>query len=148
MGYVRIIILIGIIIGIILFKKTKPNFLKGILIGFILSFAISFFENELISATISRLSFGILIFVFSVYNGINKKWLNLIIGLFAFTSFFFKSMYYPYASELQLLMIIPLIIYIVILAKDKLENNQLSILTILAAYELTDFLKLITQWFD
>jgi hypothetical protein len=146
MTYVRIIILIGIIIGILLFKKTKPNFSKGLLIGFVLSLGISFFGTEL-SKTISFLSFGILTFIFSVYSGINKKWLNLIIGLFAFVSFFFKSMHFPYGSELELSMIIPIIVYLVILGKDKFKNKQLSILTILIVYELTDFLKLITKWF-
>jgi hypothetical protein len=56
-------------------------------------------------------------------------------------------MHFPYGSELELSMIIPIIVYLVILGKDKFKNKQLSILTILIVYELTDFLKLITKWF-
>ncbi len=134
--------------GLFLLNKTKPVFLKVTLLILVSCSILSFYQDSDLINTISFLGFGILALVFSIYSGINKKWLNLIIGLFAFVSFFFKVMYYPYANELKLSMIIPIIIYIVLLIKNKLENNQLSILTILVAYELTEFLKLITLWID
>lgn len=142
MTYGKIIILLSIIIGIFLFNKTKPNFSKAILIGLILSFSASFFENDLI-ANISFLSFGILSLVFSIYSGINKKWLSLIICLFAFISFLFKSMYYPYANELKLSMLIPIVCYALTFRKLESYKAELSILTIFVAYELSEFLKLI-----
>ncbi len=52
-------------------------------------------------------------------------------------------MHYPFLNELRLLMIIPIVVYITLLTKHKFKNKQLSILTILTAYELIDFLEVI-----
>ena len=147
MNYAKIIIGIGILIGIILFKKTKPKLLVGILVGLIISFFLSFIENELLT-NISFISFGILSLIFVAYSGIKRKWLNLIIGLFAFVSFFSKLMHYPYANELKLLMIIPFVCYVLTLRKKEKYENELSILTIFVAYELSEFFKLIEQWIN
>jgi hypothetical protein len=145
MNFGKIIIGIGILIGILLFKKTKPKILVGILVGLIISFVLSFIENELLT-NISFISFGILSFIFVAYSGIKIKWLNLIIGLFAFVSFFSKLMHFPYANELKLLMIIPIVCYVLTLRKKEKYENELSILTIFAAYELSEFIKLTEHW--
>lgn len=134
-------IIIETIIGFLLFKKTKPNFSKGILIGLILSFVVSFFENQILT-NISFLIFGILSLTFSIFSGINKKWLNLIIGLFAFISFIFKAMHYPYANELKLSMLIPVLCYVLAIRKWEYHKSEFSILTIFVAYELSELLKL------
>ncbi len=147
MNYGKIIILIGIIIGFLLFKRTKPNFLKGILIGLILSLGIYSFEIEFL-ANISFISFGILSLTFAVYSGIKRKWLNLIIGIFAFVSFFSKLMHYPYANGLKLLMVIPIICYVMTLIKSESNKAELSIMTIFVAYELSEFLKLTEIWLN
>ena len=76
MTYEKIIIGIGILIGILLFKKTKPKLLVGILTGLIISFVLSITQNELLT-NISFISFGILSLIFVVYSGIKRKWLNL-----------------------------------------------------------------------
>ena len=145
MNYEKTIIGIGILIGILLFKKTKPKILVGILVGLIISFAISFIENQLL-ANISFISFGILSLIFSVYSGIKRKWLNLIIGIFAFVSFFSKFMHFPFANELKLLMIVPIISYAVTFIKKEKYENELSILTIFVAFELSEFIKLTEHW--
>ena len=147
MNYGKIIIGIGILIGILLFKKTKPKILVGILVGLIISFALSFIENQLL-ANISFISFGILSFIFFVYSGTKRKWLNLIIGIFAFVSFFSKLMHYPYANELKLLMIIPIVSYALTFRKKEKYESELSILTIFFAYELSEFAKLIEYWIN
>lgn len=147
MSYKKIIFLIAVIIGILLFQRTKPNILKGILIGLILSIGIPFFENELLT-TISFLSFGVLVFIFSIHRGFNKKWLSLIIGLFAFILFFFRAMYFPYINELRLSMLIPILCYMMIFKKWELYKTELSILTILVAYELSEFIKLVELWLN
>ncbi len=127
MPYEKIIILIASIVGILLLKKTKPDFLKGILLAFILSFGLSLFGNQGI-LKLSFVLFGVLSFIFSLYSGINKQWSNLTIGFFAFISFLFKFMHYPFLNELRLLMIIPIVIYITLLTKHKFKNKQLSII--------------------
>ncbi len=143
----KIIVGIGILIGILLFKKTKPNLLIGILIGLVISFFLSFIENQLLT-NISFINFGILSLVFSVYSGIRRKWLNLTIGIFVFVSFFSKLMHYPYANEFRLLMIIPIACYGLTFVKKENYKNELSILTIFVAYELSEFTKLIGQWLN
>ena len=145
MAFAKIIIGIGILIGILLFKKTKPKLLVGILVGLIISFVLSFIENELLT-NISFISFGILSLIFFAYSGIKRKWLNLVIGLFAFVSFFSKLMHYPYANELKLLMIIPILSYALTFWKKEKYENELSILTIFVAYELSEFIKLTEHW--
>jgi len=147
MIYPKIIIGVGILIGIILFKKTKPKFLAGILAGLIVSFILSFIENELLK-NISFISFGILSLIFVIYSGIKRKWLNLIIGLFAFVSFFSKLNHYPYATVLKLLMIIPIACFILTLRKKEKYENELSILIIFLAYSLSEFIKLTEQWIN
>lgn len=145
MNYYTIIILIGVLIGIFLFNKTKPNFLKGILIGLVVSYGLSFFENELL-ADISFISFGLLSLIFTIYSGIKRKWLSLIIGLFAFVSFFAKFMYWPYANELRLLMIVPIVCYLMTFRKWESYKTELSILTIFVAYELSQFISIVRIW--
>jgi hypothetical protein len=145
MTYGRIIVLIGVLIGLLLIKKTKPNFLKGILIGLIVSFGISFFKTEL-SFIISIYSFKVLSLTFIIYSGIKRKWLSLIIGLFSFVSFFGGMMYWPYANELRLLMIVPILCYLMTFRKWESYKTELSILTIFVAYELSEFLSIILLW--
>jgi len=138
----KLILSIGFIVGILLFKNTKPNLLKGILIGLIISFGISFFDNKAL-VNISYLSFGVFSLIFGIYSGINKKWLHLIIGLFVFISFLFKMMHFPFSNEVKLLMLIPIIAYIISLIKLKSYKNGLSISTIFVAYLLTEFIVLL-----
>ncbi len=139
MTFGRIILLIGMIIGTLLFQKTKPIFMKVILIGVLMSLSVSFFENLTLN-TISFVTFGLLSLAFSIYCVVNKKWLNLLIGLFAFISFLFKLYHYPFTNELKLIMLAPLIAYLFILKNPKHHFNELSVSTILIAYELTEFL--------
>jgi hypothetical protein len=147
MTYGNIIIGIGILVGIFLFKKTEPKLLVGVLIGLIISFVLSLIESELLT-NISFVSFGVLSLIFFVYSAIKRKWLNLIIGLFAFVSFFSKLMHYPYANELKLLMIVPIVCYALTFRKKEKYKNELTILTIFIAYELTEFIKLTEYWIN
>jgi len=147
MTYEKIIIGIGILIGISLLRKTNPIFLKSILIGLILSFGLSFFSEKLL-INISFFSFGILTFLFTVYNGLKKRWLNLTIGFFAFISFLFSFLHYPFANELKLLMLIPILSYLAIFKSLDKHKSELSILTMLVSYELNEFLRLTEQWIN
>lgn len=55
-------------------------------------------------------------------------------------------MHFPYANELSLLMVIPILCYLLILKKWKSHLNGLSILTIFVAYQLGEFITLIEIW--
>ena len=55
-------------------------------------------------------------------------------------------MHYPYANELKLLMIIPIVSYALTFRKKGKYENELSILTLFVTYELSEFIKLIEYW--
>lgn len=141
----KIIIGIGILAGLLLYPKTKPTFLKSILIGLSISFGLTFFKNQLL-VNLSFFSFGMLTLGFSIHQAANGKWTNFAIGVFAFLSFIWGLFQYPFVGELRLLMLIPIGIYIWTLIKKWKVENGLSVLTVLAFYEISEFLILIGQW--
>lgn len=140
----KIIIIIGIFIGLLRFRQTNPIFLKFILIGYVLSFGMTFFKGYF-PMSIAFYSFGILTLLFIFYNVINKKWLNSLIGFIVFISFTWSMMNWVNGNEIRLLAIIPILSFILILRNWKKYKNELSILTILSIYELTEFIKLLEQ---
>jgi len=139
----RIIISIAVIIGINLFQKTKPKFLKAILIGFILSFLSSFFDGKLFFS-FSFLGFGILVLVFLIYSLYYKNWLPASISIFALVSFIFKAQYWPYGSDIRASMLIPITLFLITLFNFKKHKNYISILTIIVAYEVSEFINLLS----
>tara|TARA_R110002050_G_C8616626_1_gene487059 strand:+ start:73 stop:516 length:444 start_codon:yes stop_codon:yes gene_type:complete len=141
----KIIIGIGILIGLLLFKQTKPTFLKAILIGLIICFGLGYFV-EFPIGTIAFITFGILAFGFSIWCVWNKKWIQMIIGIFTFLSFVWTLFDYQFWNLLQFLMVIPLACYAWTLIKYRNYKNELSVLTVLASYELSEFLVIIATW--
>jgi hypothetical protein len=141
-----IIIVIGILIGAFLFRKTKPTLIKGILLGLILSMVLPFLSTKLIIINVTYWTFGILTLILAFFNLINKKWLNFMIGFFAFLSFLFALMSWPFYNALFISMIIPFVCYLVVVKNWKLNINQLGVLTILGLYELTLILRIVKQW--
>ncbi|WP_188245550.1 hypothetical protein [Maribacter aquimaris] len=145
MTQTKIIIGIGVLIGLLLYKKTKPNILKGILIGLTLCYAGGYFM-EFPIGTVAFISFGIVALVFTVWCGLNNRWFSLIIGLFTFLSSIWSLFDYQFWNLLQFLMIIPLACYIWILSRWRKHINELSVLTVLASFEFTEFLILLGTW--
>ena len=137
----RIIISISACIGVLLFQKTKPRFLQIMLIGFIISFILSFFEQK-IFFQFSFISFGALIIAFFIYSIYYKNWLPTFISAFALISFIFMSQNWPYGSEIQASMLIPIILFFIVILNFKKFVNQFSILAIIAAYEIYQFINL------
>ncbi len=146
MIYERIILLTAIIASIRFYKETKPKLLKVIVVGVILCYLLKFTGIQYF-VTITFFTFGILSFIYTIMSGLNKKWLNLVIGLFTFMSFLFKLMEYTYWSIFRLLLILPILCYIFSFRKLKSNSNELGILTLLIAYDIIDFLNLIiSMW--
>ena len=141
----EIIFGIGIVAGLLLYPKTKQTIIKVILIGLIISLGLAFFKNQLLT-NLSFFSFGILTLVFSIQQSVIGKWTNSVIGLFAFLSFIWSLFQYPFIGELRLLMLLPIGIYIWTLIKKWKTENGLSVLTVLAFYELSELFILIKQW--
>jgi hypothetical protein len=145
MTYQNFIIGIGILVGLFLLPKTKPNFQRTILIGLVISFGLSFFKEPLL-LNLSFFSFGALTLGFFISQGLKRKWTNFVIGLFAFLSFLWSLMNWLLIGELRFLMIVPVGLYIWTLIKKRESENGLSILTVLACYELSEFIILMEQW--
>ncbi|OAB78400.1 hypothetical protein ULVI_10550 [Cochleicola gelatinilyticus] len=145
MTHTKIIIGIGVLIGLLLFNKTKPNFLKLILVGLSICFTLGYFM-EFPIGTVAFMSFGILALVFSIWCVMNKNIISFLIGIFTFLSFVWTLFDYQFWNLLQFLMIIPLFCYIWTLIKYPNYKKELSVLTILASYELSEFLIIIGTW--
>ena len=138
MNLERIIFGLGVLIGLTLLKQTKPFFLKVTLLGVAACAASSFFD-EYVDINIPFFSFGFLSFVFTVWCGMQSKWTSMVIGLFAFSSFVWSFLNYPYWGVLQFLMIIPLGIYIWMLSKKEVFKKEFGVLTGFIGFELSEF---------
>ena len=145
MLHTKIIIGIGVLIGLLLFNKTKPDFLKAILIGLSVCYGLGYFA-EFPIGTVAFMLFGILALVFAIWCGKNNKWIGFIIGAFTFVSYVWMFLSYPYANELKLMMIVPIICYVWTLIKYRNYKKEISVLTIFASYELSEFLIIIGSW--
>ena len=135
----------GILVGLFLFGITKSKFLKGIIIGLTISYVLTLFKIQLLT-TIGFIIFGILSLAYSIHSGKNTNWKNFIIGIFSFASFLFGILNWAYGGELQLSMVIPIVVYLTLFLNWKKYKNEISILTIFVAYEITLFLDIIKQW--
>jgi hypothetical protein len=134
----KTIIAIGVCIGILLFQKTNPKFLKAIIIGFVLSFLSSFFDGKFFFG-FSFLIFGISVLSYFIYAFYHKHWLPASISVFALVSYIFATQHWPYYSEIRASMLIPIILFLVTIFNFKKYENQISILTIIVSYEISEF---------
>lgn len=137
----KIIVGIGVAVGILFYKNTSPLFLKILFVGLALSYAAAHFVVYPLG-TLSYLLFGGLALLFSLWSLIYRKWLSLILGSFTSLSFLSMALSFPYAIELEFAMIIPVIFYLIALFDFKKYKRQLSILTVLVAYCLSEFVSI------
>jgi len=138
----KIIISIAVFAGILLLKRTKPNLLQLLLVGFVLSFISSFFDGNMFF-DFSFLTFGILNLIYFIYSIYNKRWLPALISVFVLVSFIFKIQHWPYMFEIQTSMVIPIILFVVAIVNIKGYKNEISILGIIAAYALSEVIRFI-----
>jgi len=68
------------------------------------------------------------------------------IGIFTFLSFVWTLFDYQFYNLLQFLMILPLACYIWTLFEWRKYEKELSVLTVLASYELSEFVIIIGTW--
>lgn len=147
MGFENIVFGIGTLIGILLFRQTKPILLKIILTGLALCVGLSYL-NGFIDINIPFFSFGVLTFGFIIWCGIKVKWVSLIIGFFAFLSFIWSFMNLQYWGQIQFSMIIPISCYIWVLYKKRNFKKEISILTSLVSFELSEFILWLSRLFN
>lgn len=138
---IKIIIILAIFFGIFSFQKLESKLLKVLFFGFVLSFISSFFDRDLFF-DFSFISFGIFVLTYFIYSLYLKKLVPASISFFALASFIFKILYWPFASEIRVVMLIPLVLFIISLINFEKYKSQISILSIIAAYEFTEFFQL------
>ncbi len=96
----EIILGIGVIIGLLFYRKTNPNLLKLILAGLSVSYVLGLLNYPLTS-TIGFTGFGVSSLAFGIYCATKNKWLSAIIGFFACTTIIHGIMNWPFYGEMQ-----------------------------------------------
>ena len=137
----KIVLSIGILIGIYLFKKTTHVFIKIIFIGFVISFLTIFIDPGVVKA-VGYWMFGLLALSFAFYNITKNKILLVIIGIHNFGIFCWGILGFPYYSELYLLTLAPAVAFIIIFIKSKKYINQFSIISIFTGYQIVQLSRL------
>ena len=145
MTQLKIIIGLGVITGLLLFFKTKTTFLKVVLGCLSIALLLGYF-TELPIKGVVFIGFGITVLIFLIWAALKRKWVEGLIGVFALLSFLWIMLDFPQYNLLQFLMIIPLVCYIWTLIKWKKYSSVISVLTVLAAYEISELVRLLQIW--
>ena len=145
MTALKIIIGLGVFFGLLLFFRTKTIFLKVVLVSLSACLILGYFTELPIKSEVF-VAFGIFVLVFSGWAVGKRKWIEGVIGFFALLSVLWILLDYPQYNLLQFLMIIPLACYIWTLFKWQKYNPLISVLTVLAAYEFSEFVRLLQTW--
>ena len=141
----EIVLGIGVLIGLLFHKKTSPILLKLILLGLSVCYVFGLFNYPLTS-TIGFIGFGVSSLVFGIYCAVKNLWISAIIGFFTVATIVHGIMRWPFYGEMQFIMIVPIICYIMICLNWRKHLNEFSILTILTFYMTTLFVDLISKW--
>ena len=145
MTYHHIIFGIGIIIGLFQFNKTRPFFSKIILLGLVICVLLSFLKVKW-SINIAFFGFGLFVMVYMFWSLISKNWLGFISAFLVILVMLFRILHWSFIYETRALLIIPIIWFLIKLRKKGLTMKELSIMTILTSFNLTEFLALFEMW--
>lgn len=145
MTYHNLIFGIGILIGLLMFKRTKPVLLKILIIGFAVCYIMPMFRSQ-ITINIGFFGFGFLTMIFIVWSLLKSYWIGVLTSFFALTVLMWRILHWEFLWEIRFLLIIPILWYVYLLIKKKTEKNEFSVLTIITAFNLTEFLTLIERW--
>jgi hypothetical protein len=141
MDYTKIIIGVGLFFGIIYFKKTNPNYLKLIVIGFIISFSISLFEIGRLKS-LGFYLFGLMSLLYSVHCVVKMKWNKIVISFFAFFTFLAMYFQFPFSNERKIALIIPVVLALFLIKNIKKNENEIAIIFILSSYQCKELLSI------
>jgi len=119
------------------------TFLKVILLSLSTCIILGYF-TEIPFKSAVFITFGATALVFSIWAAMKRKWIIVIIGIFTVLSVLWILLQYPNYNFLQFLMIIPLLCYLWTLVKWQQYKYVISVLTVLAFYELSELFRLIT----
>jgi len=148
----QIVISIAALFGLFQIFRITDAFSKTIILAQVLAIAIALFPSH-IAKTIGFSLFGITILTSAVYVLTRKieartKRLMLLITIPVFISFVFKINHWPYAYELSLLMLVPIVAYLVLITRKTSVKNEIGFLTIIVTEALLHFSVIIAYWFN
>ena len=136
------ILLLGVILSLLFFGQTKPVKYKYLLIGLIVSILMGF-SNQTYLVDSFYFIFGILTLIYSIFSFIDKKQINLVIGIFVFFSVFIDFFLYSFSDVFQYLILIPVLLsfYYIIKNRNK-HSTTISIVILLACYGISELMEL------
>lgn len=141
----EVCIAVGLLAGLLQFFRARPAILKVIMFILCGCLFLGYFTDLPIKSWVF-LIFGIGILGFSIWSLLRKEWLTFCIALFALLSTLWILFNLAYYNYLQLLMILPLLCFAWTVFKWKRFKEPLPVLTLLASYELSELIRLITSW--
>ncbi len=145
MTYHTLILGVGILMGLLMFNKTKPIFLKILIIGYLICYIMPMFNSQ-ITINIGFFGFIILTLIFLVWSLFKWYWIGVLTSFSAIIVMIWRTLHWEFLWEIRLLLLISILWYAYLLIKKRTEKNEFSILTIITAFNLTEFLSLIERW--
>lgn len=145
MTYINLILGIGILIGLIMFKRTKPILLKILIIGYVICYIMPMFNSQT-ALNIGYFGFLFLTLIFLIWSLFKWYWIGVLVSFSTLIVMIWRVLHWEFLWEIRFLLIIPILWYAYLLLRKKTEKNEFSVLTILTAYNMTEFLTLIERW--
>lgn len=148
----QIVISLAALFGLFQLFRITDVFAKVIILTQVLAVAITWFPFSIIK-TIGFYLFGLMILTAAIYVLTRKmkaitKGLMFLITVPVFLSFIFKIQHWPYAYELSLFMIVPIVAYIILISRKTGIKNEIGFLTIIATEALLHFSVIIAYWLN
>ncbi len=144
----KILVLLLVIFILIKTYKLRNNFKKKITLLLCFSILVSCFDSNFLKYT-SIISY-LFALLWVIYIGLTLNYLKkiekinfILLGLFSITGLLFSLMHWPYANNISIAMIIPILLYFYTSLKTKLKfNKEYLFLNIIAFDCILRFIKL------
>ena len=115
------------IISLFLSLNKEGGFQKVLTIGFSIILVSTWFEHQLISSFFMLLPLSLLTLIYgATVKSVDKfgKASITLLGLFIFINTYFKISHYPFQTELNLALIVPIILSSIFIIKSKLPKES------------------------
>lgn len=143
MSYSSLFLLLSVFISSNLIKYNNSKLIKGITLAMIFSVMLALFKLTILT-TIGFYLFGVSALVFLILSIQRKQWVSIIISFFVVLSVVFKMLQLPFLNELNLIMIIPVMTFLLTFIHREKYTSIYATIIILTAYNLSE---LLSVWF-
>lgn len=146
----KIIISLAGLFGLFHLLRGINNFAKSITIALITAIALSWLPFPIFK-TIGFYLFGLTLLVAIVYatkenKSLSKRALMLLIIIPVFIHLSFMIMNWPFAFQLSLAMLIPILAYLVLIIKPHNVKHEIGFLTIILVDAVLGFSRILLYW--